>query len=96
MSGIKTSFNFDVTNFAQLQMVAPKEKSELEKAKEEAEARAKKKAEEELNNTGPGQSKQKNTKKVGFATSSNMGFSNFGGTSEVVMRTRPILSDEHE
>jgi hypothetical protein len=34
LSGIKTSFLFDVSNFAPLQQVAPKEKSELEKAKE--------------------------------------------------------------
>ena len=54
LSGIKTNFDFNVFNFAPLQMVAPKEKSELERAKEEAEARARKKAEEELNNTGPG------------------------------------------
>jgi hypothetical protein len=74
-------------------MVAPKEKSELERAKEEAELRAKKKAEEEMNATGGG--KAKNTKKVGFATSSNMGASGHGST-EVQMRTRPILSDEHE
>lgn len=46
-----TNFNFDVSNFAPLQQVAPKEKSELEKAKEEAEMRARKKAEEELNGT---------------------------------------------
>ena len=52
-------------------MVAPKEKSELERAKEEAETRAKKKAEEEMNTSGG--AKAKNTKKVGFATSSNMG-----------------------
>jgi hypothetical protein len=73
-------------------MVAPKEKSELERAKEEAEVRAKKKAEEALNATG---GKAKNTKKVGFATTSNMGGTGLGST-EVSMRTRPILSDEHE
>jgi hypothetical protein len=61
-------------------MVAPKEKSELERAKEEAEIRAKKKAEEELNATGG--AKAKNTKKVGFATSSNMGGTG-QGTTEV-------------
>lgn len=64
-------------------MVAPKEKSELERAKEEAEARAKKQAEEELNSTGVGgPTKAKTTKKVGFATTSNMGFTG-QGTTEV-------------
>ena len=45
LSGIKTSFLFDVINFAPLQQVAPKEKSELEKAKEQAEEREKLKVE---------------------------------------------------
>jgi hypothetical protein len=76
-------------------MVAPKEKSELEKAKEEAEARAKKKSEEDLNQTTGHGGKAKITKKVGFATSSNLGLTG-QGTAEVQMRTRPILSDEHE
>tara|TARA_B110000285_G_C15124487_1_gene619273 strand:+ start:268 stop:948 length:681 start_codon:yes stop_codon:yes gene_type:complete len=52
LSGIQTHFNFNVQNFAPLEMVAPKEKSELEKAKEEAEVRAKKKLEEEAMGTG--------------------------------------------
>jgi len=56
-------------------MVAPKEKSELERAKEEAEARAKKKAEEEMmSSMGGPNGKAKNTKKVGFATTSHMNF----------------------
>lgn len=45
LSGIKTSFLFDVSNFAPLQQVAPKEKSELEKAKEQAEERERLRAE---------------------------------------------------
>lgn len=96
MSGIKTSFDFNVFNFAPLEQVAPKEKSELERAKEEAEARSKKKAEEEMmSSMGGTNGKAKNTKKVGFATSSHMNFTG-QGTTEVQMRTRPILSDEHE
>ena len=53
-------------------MVAPKEKSELEKAKEEAEKRAKLKAEQELNGTmGSTTGKDgKKKKKVGFANTS--------------------------
>lgn len=47
LSGIKTSFLFDVKNYAPTSQVAPKEKSELEKAKEEAERRAAKKKEED-------------------------------------------------
>lgn len=47
LSGIKTFFNLDIQNFAPKEQVAPKEKSELEKAKEEAELRAKKEAEED-------------------------------------------------
>lgn len=75
LSGIKTSFDFTVYNFAPLEMVAPKEKSELERAKEEAEARAKKKAEEEMmSSMGGPNGKAKNTKKVGFATTSHMNF----------------------
>jgi hypothetical protein len=93
LSGIKTSFEFDVLNFAPLEMVAPKEKSELERAKEEAEMRAKARASDDA--IGTGQGKAKNQKKVGFATSSLMGFPGHN-TSEVQMRTRPILSDEHE
>jgi mannitol-specific phosphotransferase system IIBC component len=57
LSGIKTSFEFDVMTFAPLEMVAPKEKSELERAKEEAEARAKKRNEEEMMTTGNGKAK---------------------------------------
>lgn len=38
----------------------------------------------------------KKKKKVGFATSSNTGFSMMSGSEQQVMRTRPILSDEHE
>jgi len=44
LSGIKTAFHFDVSNFAPIEQVAPKEKSGVEKAKEEAELRAKKRA----------------------------------------------------
>ena len=40
LSGIKTSFDFDVLYYMPTHKVAPKEKSELEKAKEEAEKRA--------------------------------------------------------
>lgn len=46
LSGIKTSFNFNVENYAPLEQVAPKEKSELERAKEEAMARMKKEADD--------------------------------------------------
>jgi chromatin remodeling complex protein RSC6 len=49
--------------------VAPKEKTELERAKEEAEARAKKEAEEAANGSPMGKSGKKK-KKVGFATTS--------------------------
>lgn len=55
-------------NFAPLDMIAPKEKSELERAKEEAEARARKEAEEQALGGKTGQSKKK--KKVGFASTS--------------------------
>lgn len=44
LSGIKTSYDFNVNNYAPLEQVAPKEKTELEKAKEEAEKRALQKA----------------------------------------------------
>lgn len=40
LSGIKTNFDFNVNNFAPLEQVAPKEKTELEKAKDDAEKRA--------------------------------------------------------
>jgi hypothetical protein len=49
-------------------MIAPKEKSELERAKEEAEARARKEAEEQALGGKTGQLKKK--KKVGFASTS--------------------------
>lgn len=48
-----------------------------------------------MNNTLNNNAKTK--KKVGFASQSNQGLSTLGGHSEQqVMRTRPILSDEHE
>jgi len=56
-----------------LEQVAPKEKTELERAKEEAEARAKKEAEELANGSTMGKSSKKK-KKVGFATTSQSGF----------------------
>ena len=100
LSGIKTSFNFDVVNFAPLEQVAPKEKSELEKAREEAEMREKQQRAEQENpgsQSGSTKDPSKKKKKVGFATSSQKGFSITGGASEQpAMRTRPILSDEHE
>ena len=74
LSGIKTSFLFDVINFAPTDQVAPKEKSGVEKAKEEAELRAKKRAQEEaeeggnLNTSITKTGKKK--KKVGFANTS--------------------------
>lgn len=99
LSGIKTSFSFDVINFAPLEQVAPKEKSELEKAREEAERRAQQQR-AELENSGSPSSAAKDTgkkkKKVGFANSSNQGFSLTGASEHHAMRTRPILSDEHE
>ena len=52
LSGIKTSFLLDVLNFAPLEQVAPKEKSELEKAKEAAEAREKARAEADASGLG--------------------------------------------
>lgn len=64
LSGIKTSFDLSVVNFAPKEQVAPKEKSELEKAKEEAEARARKEAMEEA--AGDTKSSKKK-KRVGFA-----------------------------
>ena len=75
--------------------MAPKEKTELERAKEEAEARAKKEADEAANGSPMGKSGKKK-KKVGFATTSQSGFAASGGGNQVAMRTRPILSDEHE
>lgn len=68
LSGIRTSFEFDVQFFAPLYKEAPKEKSELEKAKEEAERRAaeQKLLEEALSPTS------KTKKKVGFVTSGSM------------------------
>ena len=74
LSGIQTHFNFNVQNFAPLEMVAPKEKSELEKAKEELEIRAKKKLEEEAMGTGTTMADGKKKKKVGFANTSQHGF----------------------
>jgi len=75
--------------------VAPKEKTELERAKEEAEARAKKETEEAEDGSPIGKSSKKK-KKVGFANTSQSGFAASGGSNQVAMRTRPILSDEHE
>ena len=40
LSGIRTSFEFDVLYYAPTHKEAPKKKSELEQAKEEAERRA--------------------------------------------------------
>jgi hypothetical protein len=77
-----------------LEQVAPKEKTELERAKEEAEARAKREAEEAASGS-PGGKSSKKKKKVGFATTSASGFA-ASGSNQVAMRTRPILSDEHE
>lgn len=77
LSGIKTSFHFDVANFAPKEQVAPKEKSELEKAKEEAEARAARRAEENGGEDGSGFNSSKSgkkKKKVGFASTSHHGF----------------------
>jgi len=98
LSGIKTSFNFDVLSFAPLEQVAPKEKSELEKAREEAELREKQREEPDAAGNSAGSTKTgKKKKKVGFANASNQGFSTMGGSSDQqAMRTRPILSDEHE
>ena len=98
LSGIKTSFHFDVLNYAPLEQVAPKEKSELEKAREEAEMREKQQRAEHENSASHSTSTKdpnKKKKKVGFASSSAQGFSMTAGQSEA-MRTRPILSDEHE
>lgn len=98
MSGIKTSFHFDVLSFAPLEQVAPREKSELEKAREEAEKREKMKSEFDASGSQISMAKDsinKKKKKVGFASSTGQGFSMTGGNSEA-MRTRPILSDEHE
>ena len=66
----------------------------MERAKEEAEARAKRDAEEGVNGS-PGGKSNKKKKKVGFATTSASGFA-ASGANQVAMRTRPILSDEHE
>jgi hypothetical protein len=80
LSGIKTSFVFDVRNYAPTHQVAPKEKSELEKAKEEAERRAKQAEEDELNGT----KHSKPGKKVGFAaTSGGFGSTGAGAGSDV-------------
>jgi len=94
LSGIKTAFDFRVMNYMPLEQVAPKEKTELERAKEEAEARAKREAEEAAAGS-PGGKSSKKKKKVGFATTSASGFA-ASGSNQVAMRTRPILSDEHE
>jgi hypothetical protein len=64
------------------------------KSKEEAEARAKREAEEAASGS-PGGKSSKKKKKVGFATTSASGFA-ASGSNQVAMRTRPILSDEHE
>lgn len=45
LSGIKTTFLFDAIRYAPLQQVAPKEKSELEKAREQIEAESRKQLE---------------------------------------------------
>lgn len=66
----------------------------MERAKEEAEARAKREAEEGTHDS-PGGKASKKKKKVGFATTSASGFA-ASGNNQVAMRTRPILSDEHE
>jgi hypothetical protein len=90
LSGIKTTFDFDVQFFAPTYKAAPKDKSELERAKEELEKRAADRAaEQELE-----QSNGKTKKKVGFASTGN-NYSEFGA-DYVQMRNRPILSDEHE
>lgn len=105
LSGIKTSFNFNVVNYAPKEQVAPKEKSELERAKEEALARIQKEANEQAAEaagvTGPigkmGKTGSKKKKKVGFVNTSQQGFGNTaGGLAVTQMRNRPILSDEHE
>lgn len=95
MSGIKTSFVLDVKNYAPLNQVAPKEKSELEKAKEEAQKRAAMK--KEFEDTNPKSATNKAVKKVGFATTSRGGFTTGSFFHDQdKMRNRPILSDEHE
>lgn len=88
LSGIRTSFEFDVNFYAPACKEAPKEKTELEKAKEEAERRA---AEDRNANSSPKSTKPK--KKVGFVNQQS-GFSTTRLTEK--MRTRPLLSDEHE
>jgi hypothetical protein len=77
LSGIKTSFLFDARNYAPTSQVAPKEKSELEKAKEEAERRAKA-LEDEMGESHQSKSKKK---KVGFAAT-GQGF-NSGATGDL-------------
>lgn len=59
MSGIKTSFLFDVQNYAPTAQIAPKEKSELEKAKDEAARRAAAKLEDEDDGSDPNKKKKK-------------------------------------
>lgn len=101
LSGIKTSFLFDVMNYAPLQQVAPKEKSELEKAKELAEEMERKRAELGTEGDTAGTVSQgmtpngKKKKRVGFADKSMTGSLGMMG-EKTIMRTRPILSDEHE
>ena len=85
LSGIKTAFHFDVTNFAPKEQVAPKERSELEKAKEEAELRAQKRAAEAAADQGAGGTFNaskigKKKKKVGFANTSQHGFATGQGS----------------
>jgi len=62
----------------------------LEKAKEEAERRANQRKEDD-DSSDPNKKK----KKVGFAATSQGGFG-ASGSSDIQMRMRPILSDEHE
>ena len=98
LSGIKSSFNFDFETFAPLDQATPKDKTELERAREEAEMSEKQQLTEQENSgsqSGSTKDPAKKKKKVGFANSSNQGFS-ITGASEQPMRTRPILSDEHE
>ena len=54
--------------------MAPKEKSELEKAKEEAERRAAEKKKEEEDGNQGSNAKEKTGKKVGFASTSRGAF----------------------
>lgn len=58
-------------NYAPTAQIAPKEKSELEKAKDEAARRAAAKAADEEDGNEPGQKKKK---QVGFAATAQGGF----------------------